>query len=543
MPNDLSNQPIRVPRTDWSLLAIPCLKMAPRAVSANRTLFAGVDYSLNGKSLSALRQETRREALVAARSFTSTLIGEDVPEPNSNSVVVSGHQPELFHVGVWTKNFALAGVARNSGATAVNLIIDNDTMNSTSIRVPAGSRQNLKVNRIPFDAPQTIQPWEDASIRDRQILTQFGQRASSHVRSTWGIDPIIGTAWDAAVRQASVSNRLCDCLTAMRATVERRWGLANLELPMSKLCETRSFRWFTAHLLERLPELHALYNQTVAEYRRSHHLRNRMQPVPDLDVADGWYEAPFWIWRPGDFERGRLFGRRSGRCLELRDEKEVVTCIHLTDGGLMDTAVESLGQLSTRGYRLRTRALTTTLYARACLADLFVHGIGGAKYDAMTDHLFRELFGFEAPRFLTISATLFLPLGGAFPTTEADAHHARQRLRDLKYNPDRHLIGDVPQAANWIREKNQILQTAKSMRESGELRGRLTSDQHRRLEQLRGELRAHAEGVRMEYAAEESAITAQLSANKLLVDREFSFVLYPEEQLREFLTPLFTTTF
>ena len=41
--------------------------------------------------------------------------------------------------------------------------------------------------------------------------------------------------------------------------------------------------------------------------------------------------------------------------------------------------------LPSRGIRLRTRALTTTLFARYVLGDLFVHGIGGAKYDELGD--------------------------------------------------------------------------------------------------------------------------------------------------------------
>ena len=44
-----------------------------------------------------------------------------------------------------------------------------------------------------------------------------------------------------------------------------------------------------------------------------------------------------------------------------------------------------LAELSSRGIKLRTRALTTTLFARLVLSDMFLHGIGGAKYDQVTD--------------------------------------------------------------------------------------------------------------------------------------------------------------
>ena len=53
--------------------------------------------------------------------------------------------------------------------------------------------------------------------------------------------------------------------------------------------------------------------------------------------------------------------------------------------------------LPARGVRLRTRALTTTMFARYLLGDLFIHGIGGAKYDELGDEIARGFFGIEPP--------------------------------------------------------------------------------------------------------------------------------------------------
>ena len=63
-----------------------------------------------------------------------------------------------------------------------------------------------------------------------------------------------------------------------------------------------------------------------------------------------------------------------------------------------------------RSVRLRTRALTTTLFSRFLLGDLFIHGIGGAKYDELGDEIARRFFGIEPPGFLTVSMTLWLGL-------------------------------------------------------------------------------------------------------------------------------------
>jgi len=62
------------------------------------------------------------------------------------------------------------------------------------------------------------------------------------------------------------------------------------------------------------------------------------------------------------------------------------------------------------GLKVRSRALTTTLFARVCLGDLFMHGLGGGKYDELTDDLIRRFFGLEPPGYLVLTGTLRLPL-------------------------------------------------------------------------------------------------------------------------------------
>ena len=537
MPDNLNPQRYRVPREDRSLLSIPDLESATELVEENRRLFSSCGLSLHGRLLSDLRSAARQSAIVAARQYAASVLNIAVPDTSLDSCVVSGHQPELFHVGVWAKNFTLAGIARRSHAVAVNLIIDNDTLASNSIRVPVGMFDQMRIERVPFDTSRSPLPWEEALVLDRRLFQDFGATVSGVLQDTWGLEPLLAKAWPSAIDALADSSRLSDAFTAMRAHVERSWGLSNLELPMSRLCETEPFLWFVSHLMMRLPEFHDIYNHVVADYRREHRLRNRMQPVPDLDRDQDWLEAPFWVWRNGDTERGRLFVRRVGSVVELRNREQIVATLPFSQHDSLDEAVKRLAELPAKGIRLRTRALTTTLFARVCLADLFVHGIGGAKYDAMTDRICERLFGLKAPSFLTVSATLYLPLGNPFTITETQLRDLDHRLRDLHYNPDRHLI-DLPEAALLISEKNQLLSAAQSLRASKQLRGRLTRAQHLRLTEIRNKLRGLTETIRQELEDERATIKSQLATNALVRNREYSFGLYPESVLRQFLSPL-----
>src|SRR5262249_37449043 len=153
------------------------------------------------------------------------------------------------------------------------------------------------------------------------------------------------------------------------------------------------FAWYACHLLAELPRFHAIYNDCVRAYRRENGIRSRNHPVPDLAAEHGWLELPFWGWRTGEHRRGRLFGRRDGGGVELRVGREV---LKQTTHDL----VASWLALEQRGIKVRPRALTNTLFARLFLADLFVHGLGGGKYDELTDAIIRRFHGIEPPAFL-----------------------------------------------------------------------------------------------------------------------------------------------
>src|SRR5207248_3303699 len=149
----------------------------------------------------------------------------------------------------------------------------------------------------------------------------------------------------------------------------------------SQVCCLSSFHWLTAHLLANLPRLWDTYNSALAEYRHANHIRSAAHPVPELTAEDDWLEAPFWIWNDNDGHRRRLFVRQWHGRIELSDREQITTALDLTADGEAQSAVEQLAALPRHGIKLRTRALLTTMSARVLLGDLFVHGIGGAKYD------------------------------------------------------------------------------------------------------------------------------------------------------------------
>ncbi|OYW13736.1 MAG: hypothetical protein B7Z55_16380, partial [Planctomycetales bacterium 12-60-4] len=364
---------------------------------------------------------------------------------------------ELFHPGVWAKNFAVGRLAERVQGTSLHLIVDNDASALSTIHVPAGSREQPRLQSVPFDAPRPLQPWESRIVSDAQLFTTFAEETALALRP-WGIDPVVQEAWPAAVQQLRQKNSLVDALTSARVFMERKWGLRNLELPLSRLCTLPPFLWLVATIVARLPEFVSHYNAVLREYRCLNRVRSRSHPVPDLAHQDEWYEAPFWVWQAGDTQRDRLWVRRRGSIWTLRDSREELLHLEIGAGGDASTAIERLSDLERRGVHLRTRALTTTLFARLGLADLFVHGLGGAKYDEMTDALMGRFFDVDPPSFMTVSATAHLPLGTSWNVSVEDRGRLRHAIRDLEYNPDRQPeIREITAQAPLIAEKRQLV--------------------------------------------------------------------------------------
>ena len=323
---------IRAPRVHGAVESAPPLTQLSSAVAANRTLLNRAKPPILGRDWLELRREAAEAALQAAVAYHARS-GQPAPMPASRTLVMAGHQPELFHPGVWVKNFALHGLARATGTTAVNLVVDNDAVKSTTLRLPVqtedqGSRL-ARVVQLPFDQRSIETPYEEYAVRDEELFRSLPERASAYT-SAWGFEPFLRAFWAEAVRQGERTDSLGERIAAARRHFERAWGCVNLEIPVSDLNRTAPFAWFACHILDHLPDFRTHYNQSVEAYRHRYGIRSRSHPVPNLASEGDWLETPFWSWEHGQTRRERLFARLSHERIELRlrPEKLAVVAAH-----------------------------------------------------------------------------------------------------------------------------------------------------------------------------------------------------------------------
>ncbi len=379
---------LRAPSADGALLAEPPLHEAGVQMDRNIAFLSGWDHDFQGRRASRLRPLARSQVIARAHDYLGRAGFTDRPALTGppERLVVTGHQPELFHPGVWVKNFAAAAIARERGGIGLNLIVDNDIPKSSSIRVPHLEGGAVQVQRVDYDEWAGEVPFEELQVRDEDRFASFPDRVR---RALGGAvrDSLIDDFWPRALRRRGRIARVGERFALARREVEASWGVHNLEVPLSAVCESEAFLWFACHILAQLPRFQAAHNEELARYRARYGIRSKHHPVPALGRRDDWLEAPFWIWRAEEPRRRPLLVRQQSQSMQLRidGEEEVLLDLPLGPDREACCAVDRLLTLPDRKLRLRTRALTTTMFARLLLGDLFLHGIGGAKYDELGD--------------------------------------------------------------------------------------------------------------------------------------------------------------
>ncbi|MEM1060854.1 MAG: hypothetical protein AAGJ97_00860 [Planctomycetota bacterium] len=523
---------MRAPTEDRGLLFDPGPSAFTALVDENRRRLAAARFEVAGTPDADLRAGLR-----------SRFFQDDADLP----LVLTGHQPGFFHPGVWAKDFMTAWGARAVGGQAGHVVIDSD-LASAGVAVPVRNGERLDVDRVTFDIA-AFGPWEDRAVLDADTLGRFPDEVVRKI----GLFEITPLAADKAVRDAvesvtrTATPRLDEATTGVRVAVEKSWGVDVPQVRLSELESTPTFDRLLAHCVVNRQRFATDYNAALRDHRQAHGLKRPGRPVPDLRAEEPTLELPFWVWRAGSPFRKRLEVTEAPGGVFLSSDG--ITLHEKPIDDEPDALCAALAELRAGGLRVRSRALMTTLFLRLFVADAFVHGIGGALYDEVTDRLIGRHFGVDPPRFATVSATLRLPLADDCKTDPAKIAAERQRLRrglrDLTYRPER-FLGDTDSAA--VEKKTLLIER----QHEADGRSGLTRANRRRLHAANEARREAFLAANDEIAAEVAGLedfrrdfTAGLArldtierTHAIATDREYAFPLFPEAKIRPFMEEL-----
>ena len=516
-PSSFQKLKLATPQLHGESLQVPALSQIDSLWHRNRRNHTQ-QHETGRAWLTDLRNEARNEVLQLAACY-SQQYGGFAGSSDNNQIVMAGHQPSLFHPGVWYKNFVLSELGQRFKCTSVNLIVDNDICMSASIRTPQGPATRPSFQLVPFDTPFHGIPFEERAIEDLDLFRSFEARAAQSIE-TYVERPIVKQFWPRVreVHEALSTNgdtRLGSTIAAGRHLWESEIGLQTVEIPLSLIANSKSFAAFALKIFGDRVRFRAIYNTGLNEYRRLYKIRSGSHPVPELSTHEQWVETPFWIWRTDDPFRKRLFVKENGSAIALSNLEDWQIEFPMRNG------IEAICGIAAQGIKIRPRALTTTMFCRLFLSDLFIHGIGGAKYDQLTERIAQDFFGTELAECCVISATMQLPTD-AWPVTPPSLVAAKQELRNLRFHAERFIdTASYPEAITLIDAKLELIH-------QGPVPGQ--AKRHRdAIENLNEQLRVLVEPQKVATENNLEQIESQLDANRVLGSREYSFCLFPEQ--------------
>jgi hypothetical protein len=164
------------------------------------------------------------------------------------------------------------------------------------------------------------------------------------------------------------------------------------EIPLSLLLEAPSVQDFLRRIVDDADSFTSMYNATLEAYRAEHKIKNPANPFPNMEMDSDGVEVPLWEIVHGARQR-----------VVVRPDHPI--------------SASSL---------LAPRGSIVTLLLRGVCSDLFIHGMGGAKYDQFVNAFARALWGEALPRFVVATATRYL-----FP--ERVEHYLRAREMKANY--------------------------------------------------------------------------------------------------------------
>ncbi len=449
-----------------------------------------------GRSLQEWRRITRRE-----------LLGDSF-----GRIVATGHQAGFWHPGILSKYFALDAAASRLVADAVlELLVDQDVHDLRSIRVPAVDPEGVLVARDmrwthwPDDEepqatgvlpPILAEPsaWElkkgdqFASIAVLMSCRAMGRSLVLHRNAPSRAEQFARAT--AILREVRFANRQ---LATRGLNVDDEWRDRRYLVAASSLSSTTLWDAVMAHLRRDPTSAWEAYNRAVAQHPEA-------GVVPLEYRTTGGCEMPCWLITP-DGQRHRAFEH----------------------------------DLSRPDSHLLPRALLMTGLVRMALVDLFIHGLGGAEYDRITEQWFGDWLQCCLAPDTMVTATATLDLGRHTASPE-DLARAQWLIHHLPFNVDRFLDDPGP-----LQERERLLREIESLPHGSVLRRTL-------FERMRTTQHALADKHPdlLDAAREQLRITRQrMDEAALIHDRTWAFPLHSHEamlELRDLVHRLFAAS-
>ncbi|HMV41461.1 MAG TPA: hypothetical protein PK079_07325 [Leptospiraceae bacterium] len=376
---------------------------------SERNLLHLKDIILNHKNLDLIpngfNPDIYKKLKLETREFLSRKFNIDF---TVKPIIANGHQPELQHPGILFKDLLVHRIAAVTDSLPLHIVVDTDQfeMTYTYPEKVGDGYAHLKTlhlkdaaNRIYLHRPLTQAEKEELV----SILNSQKQEAKSFVAKEQfeSLEKIL----DRKIELLKTNDFLHEINEIIRSEFYTSRNIQIHTINVSELVNLNSFKALVNTIRENLDAFMQVYNNSLAEYRKEHKIKNHAQPIPNLISG----EMPFWILDPNTNKRN---------VMKLDDS--------------LDHGV------------ILPKAVTLTMFMRLFIADFFIHGKGGGRYEEVSEHIIKDFFKIEAAPYEVASATMNLNHTNQFKIPTIEEKDLDAKLRDIVYSPDKFLEPSHP---------------------------------------------------------------------------------------------------
>lgn len=524
-PKTLKN--LTVPNEQDTIFVSPQFSRWPTLLLENTSALQNLPYL----------KKYRKELLNIAVDYTQHLTGESWCTDSSENVIVTGHQPIWHHCGILAKNLAAAQCAKNVSGCAVHLVLDHDVCDTGMLLPGQTNDSSWHFESLELESNQNPVPLEFRPPPQTTKMQALIGKVADTNQNRFCTELWSKNAKYKLLRAHHLKN-IADFITCSQAVLNSALGLNITYLPVSLLAQCNAFLHFAASIITDAAHFANSYNKAISQQTK-HKGQNPRKTISPLttNTAKTMTELPFWLFSPEG-------GRTSLFVTSNKSDQIAIgtasTQVASLDAKYVNGKTELLkNSLTESGYRLRPKAVSLTLFARLYLADLFVHGVGGARYEHVTDHILQYYYRIERTRFAVATATARLPLSDRAGIAPETISQLKQKIRNVKYSPEKFIQASLQQqepVKSLIATKNRLIETA----ENRSLPTDTKKLAWRSISQLNKELSKYTEASHRNLRESLKSAEYQQHSSRVLNYREYFFGLFPEKMLREFLNGIAT---
>ena len=321
------------------------------------------------------RQSVRREILGLAEIHTSKIldladqVGVEIQKPiplnPTAPVIMTGHQPVIFHPGLSFKYAATCRAAQQTRSTALAIVLDTDVGSAGHFETPVGASTDWKISGKTARnlATPSKSLFSKAKIISGEAIDPMRQETLQTLPDL--VLETDGNQIDLAFQAYQRLERAAADLS--HSVVRRSQGLDTdlYEIRFSDLASLPAIDRFINHLIANFEPLCSDYNKALDDWRSSRNIKNLANPFPNLSSDGNRYELPFWgvDWHRGT--RQTLWAEKRGPSVSIFADKAPLT--------EFQPSTNEWPTHFTDKYLLVPRGAMITVIFRLFASDLFVH--------------------------------------------------------------------------------------------------------------------------------------------------------------------------